>query len=80
MGIRTDDLDFIRNKAAVKKDGVYTARGIAYRVKNGCVTHCLVPGGEVLEVFNHFTTTIAEVGLVSDKKAVLRKILKKGGE
>ena len=38
-GLTKDNVDYIVKKAKEKKDGVYTIRGVAYRVRDGKVTH-----------------------------------------
>ena len=48
MGILIEDQNFIVEKAKTKKDGVYCIRGIAYRVRDYCVTH-LAKNEEILE-------------------------------
>lgn len=48
---------FIQDKAKSKKDGVYQARWIGYRVRNGCVTHYVVRN-EVLASYGAFVTLV----------------------
>lgn len=38
-GLTQDNQRTIQEKAKSKKDGIYTFRGVAYRVINGNVTH-----------------------------------------
>jgi hypothetical protein len=56
---------FIQEKAKTKKDGVYTARWIGYRVRDGRVTHYVVRT-KVLENFGAFVTS---VGTFTDNAA-----------
>jgi hypothetical protein len=61
---------FIQEKAKAKKDGVYQARWISYRVRDGRVTHYVVRG-EVLENFGGFVTP---VGTFDDNAAALKAL------
>lgn len=38
-GATIDNINLIHDKAKTKKDGVYSFRGLLYRVKNGRFTH-----------------------------------------
>lgn len=61
---------FIQEKAKTKNDGVYQARWIGYRVRDGRVTHYVVRG-EVLENFGGF---VVNVGTFQDNAAALKAI------
>jgi len=57
--VKLVDQNFIIAKAKSKKDGCYRIRGIAYRVRNGCVTH-FACNNEIIEFcygFNVVTDT-----------------------
>lgn len=47
-GLTIENEKYIIEKAKAKKDGVYQARGVSYRVRDGRVTH-YAHGGKVLE-------------------------------
>ena len=47
-GLTIENEKYIIEKAKAKKDGVYQARGVAYRVRGGRVTHYAYRG-KVLE-------------------------------
>jgi hypothetical protein len=61
---------FIQEKAKTKKDGVYQARWIGFRVRDGRVTHYVVRN-EVLENFGGFVTS---VGTFGDNAAALKAL------
>ena len=46
-GLTIGNVDYATKKAREKKDGVYTIRGFAYRVRKGKVTH-FAYNGEIL--------------------------------
>ena len=50
---------YINEKAKEKIDGIYTARGICYRVRSGFVTH-FACGGEVIVQLGHFNTIVGK--------------------
>ena len=68
--LNQDNRLFIQEKAKVKKDGVYQARWIGYRVRDGRVTHYVV-SGDVLENFGGF---VVNVGSFQDNAAALKAI------
>ena len=61
---------FIQEKAKTKKDGVYQARWIGFRVRNGQVTH-YVKRNEVLANYGAFVTP---VGTFSNNDAALKAL------
>lgn len=65
-----DNYNFIRAKAKSKKDGVYTIRGIIYRVINATVTHYAC-NGEILENFGNFNV---KIGSYSSRLEVTRRL------
>lgn len=61
-------------KAKTKKDGVYTLRGIAYRVRNNQVTHFACEG-EVLVPYGNFNVIVGKYqGSHADATKLLRSI------
>ena len=54
-----ENQNYIQEKARTKADGVYTARGILYRVRDGRVTH-VATKGEVLELFGGFNAIVGQ--------------------
>jgi hypothetical protein len=61
---------FVQEKAKTKKDGVYQARWIGFRVRDGRVTLYVVRN-EVLENFGGFVTS---VGTFGDNAAALKAL------
>jgi hypothetical protein len=53
-----ENRNFICERAKSKSDGVYTIRGIGYRVRNKHVTH-FAAQGHILHNFTYFTITVA---------------------
>ena len=68
-----ENCDLIKEKAKTKNDGVYTIRGILYRVKNNKVTH-YATSGAVYENFGGFTCNVGSYNALDRDKA--RKMLK----
>ena len=66
-GLTMENEKLILDKAKEKNDGCYRFRGVAYRVKNGTVTHFAVKG-EVLERAFGFNVIIG-VCSTSDEQA-----------
>lgn len=60
-GLTMDNQNFINQKAATKKDGCYAIRGVAYRVRNGRVTH-FAADGEIITQHGHFNVVAGKVG------------------
>lgn len=52
-----ENQNLIVEKAKTKADGIYTFRGIVYRVKDNRATH-FACNGEVIEPFGYFNTVI----------------------
>ena len=57
--LNSENIKAIKVRNISKKDGVYTFRGIHYRLKDGRVTHYCV-GGEILENFGYFNTQVGK--------------------
>lgn len=64
----------IVEKAKVKSDGIYTFRGILYKVQNGKVI-VVACNGEILQPFGHF---VVNVGKYENTK-VAKDLLKSYG-
>jgi len=54
-GATAENIDLIHVKAKTKPSGVYTFRGVAYRVQEGRMTHYAY-NGKILQPFGHFVT------------------------
>ena len=62
------------DKAKTKKDGVYTFRGIAYRVHDNRITH-FACNGEVVIPFSNFNTLVGTYhGYITDGIKLLKGI------
>ena len=73
-GLTIENEKYIINKPSSKKDGVYQARGVAYRVRNGKVTH-YASGGKVIEIAYGFNCIIGRFdGYSSEAVKVLKSI------
>ncbi len=74
--ITIDNQNFIQQKAKTKADGVYTIRGILYRVENGRATH-FASEGNVLLFCGAFNMIVDQYDYTrGDHRAVARKLLK----
>ena len=56
-GLNRENQTLINNKAKDKNDGVFTFRGVYYRVRNGRVTH-YAAFGKVVESAGAFNVTV----------------------
>ena len=56
-GPTIENINLLHNKAKSKKDGVYSFRGLLYRVKNGRFTH-FAHRNEVFERSGYFNVTL----------------------
>lgn len=73
-GLTIENEKYIIEKARAKKDGVYQARGVAYRVRGGRVTHYAL-GGDVLERAYGFNCIVGSFsGYGSDAVKALKSI------
>lgn len=64
----------ISEKAKMKKDGVYSFRGVTYRVRSGRVTHWAC-NSEVLENCGNFNVYLGACGIYArDERKVLLAI------
>lgn len=64
-GPNQENMTLIREKAKSKKDGAYTFRGVAYRVRNNRVTH-IAYWDEVLECFGNFNVIVGKYSGYTD--------------
>lgn len=64
---------FIREKARTKADGVYTIRGIGYRVWNHRVTH-FASKGKILEAFGNFNAVVGYYEERAEGQKMLKSI------
>ena len=69
-GLTIDNCNFIKEKALTKKDGVYTIRGIIYRVYDKRVTHYAYWN----EIFLNVGFAITKVGEYTTKDEVKKKL------
>jgi len=75
-GLTITNQNYINEKAKTKKDGCYQARGVAYRVVAGMVTH-FACNGEVLQQYGHFNTVVGTFdGCGSDRALKFLKGIK----
>ena len=73
--MKMDTERLIINKAKSKKDGCYRFQGIAYRVRNNCVTH-FADYGEILERCYGFNVIIGKYKYSINSDEVGQKLLK----
>jgi len=71
-GPNVENLELIAQKAKGKNNGVYSFRGLEYRVHNGRFTH-YAHGGKICECCGHF---VVEIGGYSGYSDDARKMLK----
>jgi len=62
----------ISKRATTKKDGVYTLRGIYYRVRDGQVTHYAC-AGDVIKPCGHFDVCIGQYDYMAHGHSQLAK-------
>lgn len=56
-GLTIENQNLIIDKAKEKKDGVYSFRGVDYRVKDGKVL-CFASNGKIIQSFGNFNVEI----------------------
>jgi hypothetical protein len=70
--------DNIRNKIAErakgKADGIYSADGVIYRVKNNTLTH-YAKRGEILAVYGYFDTLVGNYRSSAEAKKMLKGVV-----
>jgi hypothetical protein len=71
--MQIEDVNMIIDKAKLKKDGVYSHKGILYRVHNGATRH-LAQHGKIYERYGAFVVEIGNYKYISDAKKKLMKI------
>jgi hypothetical protein len=67
------NVNLIINKSESKPDGVYSFRGILFRVKGGKVTHWATDG-KILQAMGRFNTQIGSYSTDAKAKALLKSI------
>lgn len=73
-GLTIENEKYIIEKAEKKRDGVYQARGVAYRVRSGRVTHYAF-AGKVLERAYGFNCVVGSFdGFGSEAFKILKSI------
>lgn len=73
-GMTVENINLINVKASSKKNGVYTFRGLIYKVKGNKVTH-LAYNGMLIECCGHFNVEIGNYsGYESDAKKALKEL------
>jgi hypothetical protein len=68
-GATIENLNIIVEKAKAKKDGIYSFRGVDYRVRAKRMTH-FTHKGEVLEMFGNFTVSVGTYQAYGAKTAL----------
>jgi len=71
-GLTIENQNKIIDLAKTKNDGVYSFRGVEYKVRDHKVTH-YAAGGQVLEAYGHFNVV---VGNYDGYPSSARKLLK----
>jgi predicted membrane GTPase involved in stress response len=71
--LNQENVAAISAKAKTKNDGIFTMRGITYRVKNHHVTHYAV-SGDILFVAGHFNYQVGSYMTAKEMKDKLRTI------
>lgn len=77
-GLTIENQNLIIEKAKSKKDGVYSFRGVDYRVRNKIVTH-FAASGQILERCFGFNVIVGsyEIGFGFGAKKILKEIKEK---
>jgi hypothetical protein len=73
--LNIENQNLIVKKAKTKTNGVYTIRGIVYRVKNFSVTHFCAKG-EILQAFGCFNCIVGKYEHSFNGEINAKKILK----
>jgi hypothetical protein len=68
-GATIENLDIISAKAKTKRDGIYSFRGVEYRVRSHRMTH-FAHRGEIHEVFGNFTVVVGRYESYGAKDAL----------
>jgi hypothetical protein len=71
--LNIDNQNLIDQKAKSKPDGLYTFRGIMFRVRNGRVTHYAAEG-TILVSFGNFNSAVGSYSTRDEAKAKLKSI------
>ena len=77
--LNIENQNAINAKAKTKADGIYTFRGIDYKVKDGRVVGYAVqvPGqrGEIIQSYGAFNTVVGYYDTAEQKKQNLKKVV-----
>lgn len=68
-----DNVNLIIDKSVSKPDGIYSFRGILFRVKSGKVTH-YAADGKILQAMGRFNTQIGSYDSSTQAKSILKSI------
>ena len=71
--LNSDNINLIIERAQTKKDGIYSFRGIFFRVRNGKVTH-FARGNEILVSYGIFVTQIGSYKTTAEAEKLLKSI------
>ena len=71
--LNTDNTNLIIDKAKSKADGIYSFRGILFKVNNGGVTHYATTG-KVYAAVGHFVTQVGSYSTTQEAKLILKSI------
>lgn len=69
--LNAENLNTLITKAKAKENGVFSLRGIHYKVVDHKVTHMAL-NGEVLEFFGHFTVCVGKYKTEKEMKNLLK--------
>jgi hypothetical protein len=72
-GLNIENCNLICVKAKEKKDGVYTFRGVTYRVVSGHVTHYAYDR-KILENFGNFNCVVGQYEYTDEMTKRLKKL------
>ena len=76
-GINIDDQNYLIEKAKSKKDGVYSAKGVVYRVVKNRVKYIALSNKVILQCFGSFNCIIGKLGPYEDRAKGLKQIKEK---
>ena len=76
-GLTIENQNFVIDKAKEKADGIYSCRGVMYRVRNKKVTHfACCDSGSIVQGFGHFNVSVGHVETGMGWADRARKVLK----
>ena len=71
--LNRDNTNLIIDKAQSKNDGIYSFRGIFFRVRNGKVTHYACDG-KILAGYGAFVSQVGSYNTTAEAKSQLKSI------